>query len=402
MDISSKERKNMKSASKYINSKNNNNGFKEDKNRRIRENGRNELPILITGGAGFIGTNLAHRFLSSGKEVIIFDNLSRPGVEENLRWLKGVHGDLVKIVIEDVRNRSEIQKVIDQVECVYHFAAQVAVTTSLNNPVHDFEVNAKGAINILESIRLSGKKIPLIFTSTNKVYGGLTDLIFIENGTRYIPVNSTIKAQGINEERHLDFHSPYGCSKGAADQYILDYSRSFELPTIVFRMSCIYGSHQFGTEDQGWVAHFLIQSLKKKKLTIYGNGKQVRDILYVEDLVDAFLLAKENIERLKGEAYNIGGGSKNTISLLELIDLIKNIRGYEPEIDFEEWRIGDQKYYVTDFTKFSQTTGWNPKIEAEQGIKLLTDWLDKFYFENKKDSSAVLSHIINKKEIIYR
>jgi CDP-paratose 2-epimerase len=373
-------------------------GFKENKKNGLNNHDKNELPVLVIGGAGFIGSNLSHRLLSSGKEVIVFDNLSRPGVEENLKWLKKNHGDLLNIKIGDIRNSYLLRKIIRNAGSIFHFAAQVAVTTSLDDPLYDFEVNVRGAINILEAIRSLVDKPPLIFTSTNKVYGGLDDIKLQENGCRYLPINNTVREKGINEERHLDFHSPYGCSKGAADQYIIDYARSFNLPTVVFRMSCIYGPHQFGTEDQGWVAHFLIQTLKKNKITVYGNGKQVRDILFVQDLVDAFLLARNNIERIKGEAFNIGGGPENTISLLELIDIIKSLKTYKPEIEFNDWRIGDQKYYVSDFTKFKNATGWSPKINPRQGISLLAGWLEEFLFEKKQEMKKETLMELNRKK----
>jgi CDP-paratose 2-epimerase len=258
---------------------------------------------------------------------------------------------------------------------VFHFAAQVAVTSSLTDPFHDFEVNARGTLNLLEAIRQSEHQPPVIFTSTNKVYGDLHDLGIVMNGTRYYPENSLYKNNGVSEERNLDFHSPYGCTKGVADQYILDYSRTFGLKTLVFRMSCIYGPHQFGTEDQGWVAHFLIQALKKNTISLYGDGKQVRDILFVEDLVDAFLLAQKNIQKLSGNAFNMGGGPDNTVSLLELISIIEKLSGEKPPLTFSEWRPSDQKYYVSDYSKFKNLTGWTPKYGTYHGVAALYQWL---------------------------
>ena len=268
---------------------------------RKREEGRltkNQKYTLITGGAGFVGVNLADRILSEGKNVLVFDNLSRDGVEKNLSWLQEKYPDTLQVKIADIRDKSAVNEAVENAEQVFHFAAQVAVTSSLTNPFHDFEVNAQGTLNLLEAIRNSDNQPPLIFTSTNKVYGELPDVKMVLNGDRYNPDDSLIRKNGISEERNLDFHSPYGCSKGVADQYIIDYARTFGLKTVVFRMSCIYGPHQFGTEDQGWVAHFLIQALKGKPITLYGDGKQVRDILFIEDLVDAFLLAQENIESI--------------------------------------------------------------------------------------------------------
>ena len=257
--------------------------------------------ILITGGAGFVGTNLAHRYLSQGIPVRVYDNLSRAGVEQNARWLQETHGGLVQIEAADVRDGSRLRQAVRGASQVFHLAAQVAVTTSLADPMEDFEVNARGTLNLLEAIRVCDVPPPLIFTSTNKVYGGLPDVGLRVRGARYEPEDGSVRAYGIGEARPLDFHSPYGCSKGAADQYVLDYARTYGLPAAVFRMSCIYGPHQFGTEDQGWVAHFLIRALEGRPITLYGDGKQVRDILFVEDLVNAFVLVQDRIEALSGQ-----------------------------------------------------------------------------------------------------
>jgi CDP-paratose 2-epimerase len=330
---------------------------------------------LITGGAGFIGVNLADRLLSQGKKVLVFDNLSRAGVQNNLLWLKERYSENLQVIIGDVRDKEAIKMAVESAEQVFHFAAQVAVTTSLANPFLDFEVNALGTLNMLEAIRNSAQQPPVVFTSTNKVYGDLEDVGIAMNDTRYYAENLHFRKHGISEQRTLSFHSPYGCTKGVADQYMLDYSRTFGLKTVVFRMSCIYGLHQFGNEDQGWVAHFLIQALKNKPITLYGDGKQVRDILFIDDLVNAFLLAQENIHEISGNAYNIGGGVKNTISLLELIDLISEISGKKPEVFFDEWRPSDQKYYVSDFTKFQTSTGWQPKNSTKEGVTRLYKWL---------------------------
>ncbi len=333
--------------------------------------------FLITGGAGFVGTNLADRLLSEGKSVMIFDNLSRAGVENNLSWLQEKYQDNLQVMIADIRDKEAVKSAVSNAAFVFHFAAQVAVTSSLTDPFHDFEVNAFGTLNLLEAIRNSPHQPSIIFTSTNKVYGDLHDLGIIMNGTRYHPENLHFRKNGISEERNLDFHSPYGCTKGVADQYILDYARTFGIKSVVFRMSCIYGPHQFGTEDQGWVAHFLIQALKNNPITLYGDGKQVRDILFVEDLVDAFLLAAENINQISGNAFNMGGGVNNTISLLELLDLIKNISGKKPQVIMDNWRASDQKYYVSDFKKFSNATGWEPQVSTAQGIEKLYNWLSE-------------------------
>ena len=338
------------------------------------KNGRSK-PILITGGAGFVGSNLAHRLLSNGHRVRLLDNLSRTGVERNLRWLIETHGDLVDIEVPDVRNLSIVKQAVKDASQVFHFAAQVAVTSSLVDPIEDFEINARGTLNLLEAVRTADNPPPLIFTSTNKVYGNLADLKFDKQGTRYAPADETIRERGINEDRPLDFHSPYGCSKGAADQYVTDYARTYRLPALVFRMSCIYGPHQYGNEDQGWVAHFVIRSLSGKPITIYGDGMQVRDILFVDDLVDAFLLAQQHMKNLAGNAFNIGGGPTNSISLLELLDLLAELHGGDVSVRFENWRAADQRYYVADTSKFSGLTGWAPRVPVHEGVRRLYEWI---------------------------
>jgi CDP-paratose 2-epimerase len=343
--------------------------------RADRRRRRAEEPVLITGGAGFVGTNLAHRLLSLGRRVIVLDNLSRAGVEENLRWLQATHPRRLDVERADVRDAAAVRRVVRAAGQVFHFAAQVAVTTSLADPVHDFEVNARGTLNVLEALRAEADPPPLVFTSTNKVYGGFEDLSLRRGGQRYEPADDTVRSRGIDERRPLDFHSPYGCSKGAADQYVADYARTFSLPTVVFRMSCIYGPHQFGNEDQGWVAHFLICALQGRPLTIYGDGGQVRDILFVSDLVDAFLLAQDQMDDLAGGAYNMGGGPTNTISLLELLDLVEELHGERPSVEFEDWRTGDQRYYVSDTARFERMTGWRPRLEVREGVSRLYSWL---------------------------
>jgi CDP-paratose 2-epimerase len=333
------------------------------------------LATLITGGCGFIGTNLAHRLLAAGERVCVFDNLSRDGVRANLQWLRETYGDALEVRIADTRDMAAVRDAVAGARRVFHFAAQVAVTTSLIDPLHDFDVNARGTLNVLEAVRLSRRQPSLLFTSTNKVYGGLEDVALDEAEERYEPRGARIRRHGIGETRSLDFHSPYGCSKGAADQYVLDYSRSFGLRTVVFRMSCIYGPHQFGNEDQGWVAHFLIRSLDRQPITIYGDGKQVRDILFIDDLVDAFLVASQNVERLAGRAFNIGGGPQNTISLIELLRRIAVLDGRMPRLEREAWRTGDQRYYVSDTRTFARETGWSPRVAPADGIRRLREWL---------------------------
>jgi CDP-paratose 2-epimerase len=332
-------------------------------------------PVLITGGAGFIGTNLAHRLLASGASVLILDNLSRLGVERHVRELCRMYGSRVQVHVADVRNPYVVRDLVQQARQVFHFAAQVAVTTSLADPLEDFEINLRGTLNLLEALRRLSSPPPVIFTSTNKVYGELSDIRLCQAASRYEPVNPAVRRTGVNEQCTLDFHSPYGCSKGAADQYVIDYARMYGLPAVVFRMSCIYGPHQCGTEDQGWVAHFLLRTLAGEPITLYGDGLQVRDILFVQDLVDALLLAQTYIDALAGEAFNIGGGPTNAISLLELIDLIGALHREPPHVAFDAWRPGDQKYYVSDIQKFATATGWTPKIGIQEGVHQLYTWL---------------------------
>jgi CDP-paratose 2-epimerase len=332
-------------------------------------------PVLITGGAGFVGTNTAHRLLSAGRPVRILDDLSRPGVDANLEWLAEQHGLALEIEIGDVRRRDTVRRALRGVQAVYHFAAQVAVTTSLQAPMDDAAVNLQGTLNVLEEARARSRPPAIVFTSTNKVYGSLPDVELVERERRYEPRDPRLRAVGVGEARPLDFSTPYGCSKGAADQYVLDWSSSFTVPTVVFRMSCIYGPHQCGTEDQGWVAHFLISGLEDRPITIYGTGKQVRDVLYVDDLVDALLLAGERASELAGTAFNIGGGPANAVSLLDVLELIGEQCGRRPEVRSRDWRAGDQRYYVSDTSAFTRATGWTPRVDPAQGVEALHAWL---------------------------
>ena len=329
---------------------------------------------LITGGAGFIGTNLAHRLLSSGIRVRILDNLSRRGVEQNLEWLRDKYSGRFEFRVGDVRKPVDVEAAVKGVDHVFHFAAQVAVTSSLTDPVTDFEINARGTLNVLEAIRRQSHPPGIIFTSTNKVYGALSDVPLEKQGARYIPLGAA--QNGIDETRPLDFHSPYGCSKGAADQYVLDYARIYEIPSVVFRMSCIYGPHQFGNEDQGWLAHFMIHALNQSPLTIYGDGAQVRDVLFVEDLVEAFLLAESRIHEISGRPFNIGGGPANSLSLIELTRALERIGLPKLRTRMEPWRSGDQRYYVSDTRSFQAATGWRPQVSVREGIARLHDWFD--------------------------
>jgi CDP-paratose 2-epimerase len=331
--------------------------------------------VLITGGCGFIGTNLADRLLTAGREVVLLDNLSRSHVQRNLDWLATRHGSLLRVEIADIRDKYLMRNVVQRAGSIFHLAAQVAVTTSLDDPENDFKVNAQGTLNLLDAVRRAGHRPRLIFTSTNKVYGALSDLPLRRHGQRWEPVEAGIRSHGISEDRPLDFCSPYGCSKGAADQYVLEFGRSYDLPTIVLRMSCIYGPHQYGTEDQGWIAHFLINALNGSPLTIYGDGAQVRDVLYVEDLLNALLLAEEAATELGPRAYNIGGGPDNVLSLLDLLQMMKQLGINAPAPALADWRTADQRYYVSDFRRFRHDTGWAPQWDVGQGVTALLDWL---------------------------
>lgn len=332
-------------------------------------------PYLVTGGAGFIGSNLADDLLQDGEDVIILDNLSRLGVNENLAWLKQRHGDRVHSCLGDVRDLPMIEPAFKEARAVFHFAAQTAVTTSLVNPLEDFEINARGSINVLEAARRAGRNAPVIFASTNKVYGGLEDVKLTEYEDRYLPVAPELRDNGIDETRPLDFHTPYGCSKGAADQYVLDYARSLGHPAAVMRMSCIYGARQFGTEDQGWVAHFLIRALLGEEITIYGDGKQVRDVLEIGDAVRAYRLLERDIGRLSGRAFNLGGGSQNAVSLRMVLRQIEDVIGRPVPVRFEDWREGDQAYFVADTARLRADTGWAPQIGWKTGLGSLAGWL---------------------------
>lgn len=332
-------------------------------------------PVLVIGGAGFIGSNLAHALMSMGQPVRMFDNLSRPGVEHNLAWLQHTHGDLLEVVIADVADRATLRRAMLGASAVFHLAAQVAVTTSLEDPMGDFEVNLRGTLNVLEALRAQADPPPLLFTSTNKVYGGLEDVGLAETDKRYQPRDPIVRLHGIDELRALCMHSPYGCSKGGADQYVIDYAKTFGLRTVVFRMSCIYGPHQFGNEEQGWVAHFALRALQGAGITLYGDGKQVRDILFVSDLVDALLRAMRDIDRLSGRAFNIGGGPNQAVSLREVIAMLEGLAGAPIETRLAAWRPGDQPYYVSDIRAFQVATGWRPQIDVHMGLAALHDWL---------------------------
>jgi CDP-paratose 2-epimerase len=333
-------------------------------------------PVVVVGGSGFIGSNLAASFLADGRDVIIVDNLSRPGVDQNLAWLKESYGARVHPLVADIRDSAAIEPAFADAKAVFHLAAQTAVTTSLADPLEDFEVNAQGTINVLEVVRKVGRRIPVIFASTNKVYGGLGDMAMVEIDDRYIPADETVRGNGVAETRGLDFCTPYGCSKGVADQYVLDYAKSYDLPTAVLRMSCIYGPRQFGTEDQGWVAHFLIRTLEGRPISIYGDGKQVRDILHVTDAVAAYRAVLGAIGSVKGHAFNLGGGPLNAVSLRLLLREIGRITGCEISVTYRDWRQGDQFYFVADTRKIQSALGWKPRIGWRQGVGDLARWLE--------------------------
>jgi CDP-paratose 2-epimerase len=332
-------------------------------------------PVLVTGGAGFIGCNIAKRLAQDGHHVLIYDALSRPGVETNLAWLKERHPGLITSIVADIRDEDELARAARDAKAVFHMAAQVAVTTSLVDPREDFEINLKGTLNLLDALRLRKDRVPIIFASTNKVYGDLADIEFRLEGDRYVPQDATVAAYGISEARPLDFHTPYGCSKGAADQYVLDYARSFGLPAAVLRMSCIYGLRQLGTEDQGWVAHFLIRALQGQPITLYGDGYQVRDILDVSNAVEAYMNAWARIDRISGQAFNLGGGPANAVSLRELLAFMGELLGREVDVRFSDWRAGDQRYFVADTRAARSALDLSPAVPWKQGVAALADWL---------------------------
>lgn len=334
-------------------------------------------PVLITGGAGFIGCNLADRLASRGHRVRIFDALARPGVERNLEWLTSRHGSAIDPVIADVRDAAELAKAVRGIAAAFHFAAQVAVTTSMTNPAADLAININGTFNLLEAVRALPRPVPIIFASTNKVYGDLAEFGYEMTGSGYAPAERALAKHGVSERQPLDFHTPYGCSKGAADQYVLDYSRSYGVPSAVLRMSCVYGERQMGTEDQGWVAHFLIKALEGKAITLYGDGHQVRDILHVGDAVEAYLAAWASIEEIGGRAFNLGGGPSNAVSLRTLLAHMSRLLGSDVETRVDDWRPGDQRWFVADTRAIDATLGLPAKLDWRQGIERLLHWLSE-------------------------
>lgn len=345
------------------------------------------MKYLINGGCGFLGSNMAEYYLNNGDEVIVFDNLYRFGSEKNLEWLISLNKNL-KFIKGDIRNVYEIEKVIQEYKpnVIFHFAGQVAMTTSIENPYFDFEVNVKGTVNVLESVRKYSPDSIVCFSSTNKVYGDLEYIKYEEKEKRYEIIGED--KFGFSEKTLLDFHSPYGCSKGSADQYMLDYARIFGLKTIVFRHSSIFGGRQFATYDQGWVGWFcqkayeIKNNILKEPFTISGNGKQVRDILFSSDLIECYRLAIKNIERTKGQAFNIGGGYQNSYSLLELFSELENELGIRMNYTTLPWRESDQKIFIADTSKAKEYFGWEPRVEKRTGVLNMYEWINEI--NNKK------------------
>jgi CDP-paratose 2-epimerase len=330
--------------------------------------------ILITGGAGFIGVNSASYFASKGWQVTVVDNLSRRGTQDNLDWLQAQCA--VQFDHSDIRDAAAMERIVGQVrpDVLLHLAAQVAVTTSVTNPREDFEINALGTFNMLEAVRKQSPESFFIYASTNKVYGKMHNVEVIERNGRYEYKDLT---QGVDEEQQLDFHSPYGCSKGVADQYTIDYSRIYGIRSVAFRQSCIYGTRQFGIEDQGWVAWFTIAAVLNKKITIYGDGKQIRDVLHVQDLVRAYEAAALQQDKATGQAFNVGGGVGNTMSLLELLAYLKDELKIEIPLLWDDWRPGDQPVFVCDLGKIGSELGWKPEISVRDGVKSLSQWVSQ-------------------------
>lgn len=329
---------------------------------------------LVTGGAGFIGSNYVARLLGRGEQVTIYDNLSRRGASTNLSWLEDRFGQgSFQLIVGDVRDAALLTTASRRADIIVHLASQVAVTTSVLHPREDFEINAMGTFNVLEAARYAETQPIVLYASTNKVYGGMEEVEVEETATRY---QYRDFPQGISENQPLDFHSPYGCSKGAGDQYIRDYHRIYGLRTVVLRQSCIYGPRQFGIEDQGWVAWFIIAAVMNRPITIYGDGKQVRDLLYVEDLLDGYDIAIQRIDQAAGKVYNLGGGPENTLSVWsEFRPLLERLLGRTINVHTGDWRPGDQRIFVSDIRKAVQELDWHPKVSVETGIEKLLAWV---------------------------
>jgi CDP-paratose 2-epimerase len=329
---------------------------------------------FITGGAGFIGSNYVHKLIQRGENVTVYDNLSRAGAPHNVAWLEETFGKgAFKLIVGDLRDDKLLAESAKAADVIVHLAGQVAVTTSVVNPRDDFETNALGTFNALEAARRSDKDPIFIYSSTNKVYGGMDDVEIIEEATRW---RYKDLVQGCPETQPLDFHSPYGNSKGSGDQYTRDYARIYGLRSVVFRQSAIYGTRQFGVEDQGWMAWFVIAAVTGRPITIYGDGKQLRDMLWVEDLTDAYDLAIDKIDIVKGQVFNMGGGAQNTISVwTEFAPKLENLLGEKIEYARGDWRPGDQRVFYADTRKAQKELGWKPKTNIEDGIRLLFDWV---------------------------
>jgi CDP-paratose 2-epimerase len=331
---------------------------------------------FITGGAGFIGSNYVHRLLVRGENVTIYDNLSRGGASRNMAWLEEKFGEnSSRLIVGDVADGAHLAEAAEDADVIVHLAGQVAVTTSVTNPREDFEANALGTFNALEAARASKRDPIFIYASTNKVYGGMEDVALAEEPTRWRYADLEF---GCPETQPLDFHSPYGCSKGTGDQYVRDYERIYGLRSVVFRQSCIYGPRQFGIEDQGWVAWFVIAAVTGRPITIYGDGKQVRDILHVDDLLNAYDTAIAKIDVAAGKVYNLGGGPGNVMSVwAEFRPILERLLGKKIESARGDWRPGDQKVFYADVRKAERELGWKPKIGVEQGVERLFEWVQE-------------------------
>lgn len=331
------------------------------------------MRFLITGGAGFIGSNVTRALLAEGHSVTIFDNLSRPGSDHNLSWLRNQFGNGLTLIKGDIRDSQALTTAVaSDIDSIIHLAGQVAVTTSVHNPREDFEINALGTFNVLEAARQAEQPPIVLYSSTNKVYGGMEDVGLTEEATRYRYSDQV----GISETQPLDFHSPYGCSKGTGDQYVRDYARIYGLRTVVFRQSCIYGPRQFGVEDQGWLAHFIIAIQLGRSINIYGDGKQVRDMLYIDDLSEAYKQAVARIDSVSGQVYNVGGGPENALSIwAEVGPILEELAGKPIPVTHGEWRPGDQPVCIMDITKAERELAWKPQVAVRDGIERLWNWV---------------------------
>lgn len=334
-----------------------------------------DQPIVITGGAGFIGSNLAASFARDGRDVIIVDNFARGGVERNWRWLQSQFGNRIRLEQGDIRTPALARNLVPHASAIYHLAAQVAVTDSLDDPFNDFDINLHGTLIWLEAVRASARPVPFIFASTNKVYGPLADVLLEKEPEGWLPCDRTLRMHGIDEKRSLDFHTPYGCSKGAADQYVLDYGRHFEIPSTVLRMSCIYGPRQWGTEDQGWLAHFAASMMRGETITLYGDGRQMRDVLFIDDAVRAYRAALDKIGTCAGQAFNLGGGPENAISLHTVIEQLEGLTGASARVEFAPWRAGDQRWYASNTHAIRAALDVPRPVHWRAGLATMAEWM---------------------------